>query len=195
MPSTSQNGPLKKATNLSINKQLLAQARELEINLSKTLEQALEQEVVAKLTPWREVLLVVIGVGMLIAGASALIKGAVEIATHFGMSQRVIGLTVVAIGSSFPEIATVVVAALKKRSDLVLGNVFGSNIYNITMVAGVAAVVAPIRFSHRMLIVDMPVMLAFTLASFALVYFRKRLGRFVGICFVGSYLLYLGYVI
>lgn len=161
---------------------------EQEKNIAK---EALQQEVVAKLTLWREILLVVVGVGLLIGGASALIKGAVDIATHFGMSQRVIGLTIVAIGSSFPEIATVVVAAMKKRSDLILGNVFGSNIYNVTMVAGLAAVVAPIRFSHRMLIVDIPVMLAFTVACWALVHFRKRLGRFVGICFVVSYLFYL----
>ena len=161
---------------------------EQEKNIAK---EALQQEVVAKLTLWREILLVIIGVGLLIAGASALIKGAVDIARHFGMSQRVIGLTIVAIGSSFPEIATVVVAAMKKRSDLILGNVFGSNIYNVTMVAGLAAVVAPIRFSHRMLIVDIPVMLAFTVACWALVHFRKRLGRFVGICFVVSYLFYL----
>lgn len=158
-------------------------------------KQALQQEVVAKLTLWREILLVIVGVGLLIVGASFLIKGAIAIATHFGMSQRVIGLTIVAIGSSFPEIATVVVAAMKRRTDLILGNVFGSNIYNVTMVAGFAAVVAPIHFSPRMLAVDIPVMLAFTVAAWALVHFRKRLGRIVGIGFVLSYLFYLGYVI
>ncbi len=158
-------------------------------------KQALEQEVVKKLTLWREVLLVILGVILLIAGASALVKGAVEIAKHFGLSQRVIGLTIVAIGSSFPEIATVIVAAMKKRTDLILGNVFGSNIYNVTMVAGLAAIVAPIRFSKSMLLIDLPVMIGLTLLCWMLVHFRKTLGRGVGIGLLAIYVLYLGYVI
>ena len=162
-------------------------AREEE-NISK---QALQQETIPKLSLWREICLVIIGVILLIFGASLLVKGAVAIAKHFGLSELVIGVTIVAIGSSLPEIATVVVAAIKKRTDLILGNVFGSNIYNITMVASIASLVRPIKYSPQMLYLDIPVMLGITVLVWGLVHFCKTLNRWHGALLLALYVLYL----
>ena len=153
--------------------------------------QALAQEVLPKLSLGREIFLVVLGVILLILGAGALVKGAASIAHHFGLSPIVIGVTIVAIGSSLPEIATVIVASIKKRTDLILGNVFGSNIYNITMVAAVAALVKPIEFSPPMLYLDIPVMLGFTVLTWGLIHFKKKLTRWHGGLLLGLYVLYL----
>ena len=155
-------------------------------------KQALEQEVIEKLTPWKEIIFIVAGVGLLIGGASSLVRGAVDIAHHFGLSQRVIGITIVAIGSSFPEIATVIVAAIHRRTDLILGNIFGSNIYNVTMVVGIVALIAPINFSRRMFTVDGSVMLGLTALVFAMTYFCKTLKRWHGFMLLTFYALYLG---
>ena len=154
-------------------------------------KEALEQEVVVSLSVWREVILVIVGVGLLIVGAHFLFHGAVSIARHYGMSDRVIGVTIVALGSSFPEIATVVVAAVKKRTELVLGNVLGSNIYNIVMVGAAAALIAPITFSQKMWTTDLPIMAGLTVVIWALLHFQKILGRFVGVVLIAGYVCYL----
>ena len=107
------------------------------------------------------------------------------------MSDRVIGVTIVALGSSFPEIATVVVAAVKKRTELVLGNVLGSNIYNIVMVGAAAALIAPITFSQKMWTTDLPIMAGLTVVIWALLHFQKILGRFVGVVLIAGYVCYL----
>ncbi len=154
-------------------------------------KQALEQEATLKLSFGREIFLVILGVILLIVGAGSLVKGAISIAKHFGLSQLVIGVTIVAIGSSLPEIATVIVAALKKRTDLILGNVFGSNIYNITMVASIASLVRPIKYSPQMLYLDIPVMLGITTLVWGLVHFCKKLTRWHGALLLTIYILYL----
>ena len=88
-------------------------------------------------------LFIVLGVVLLVLGGDLVVRGAVEIATASGLSPRVIGLTVVAIGTSLPELASSMVASWKKEGDIVLGNVLGSNIFNVLGILGVTAIVSP----------------------------------------------------
>jgi cation:H+ antiporter len=94
---------------------------------------------------WVSIALVVLGLGLLVLGAQSLVNGAVIIARRLGMSEAVIGLTIVAAGTSLPELATSVVAALRRQTDIAIGNIIGSNIFNVLGIAGTAALVAPIN--------------------------------------------------
>lgn len=94
---------------------------------------------------WRDLALVVIGLLALVFGADFLVKGAVSIARFFGISEAVIGLTIVAVGTSLPELATSVVAAIKGEGDIAVGNVVGSNIFNILAILGLASLIRPIH--------------------------------------------------
>ena len=102
--------------------------------------------------------LVLIGIVGLKYGADFIVFGAVSVATIFGISERVIGLTIIAIGTSLPEIATAVVAARRNQPDIAVGNIIGSNIFNVLAVVGVTAVVQPITVNHTMLLQDGTVM-------------------------------------
>jgi cation:H+ antiporter len=96
---------------------------------------------------WIELLLVAVGLGALLLGATVLLRGAVELAERFGISEVVVGLTVIAIGTSLPELATSVTAARRRRADVAFGNAIGSNVINILAVLGTAALVRPIDAS------------------------------------------------
>ncbi len=104
---------------------------------------------------------------MLLAGAEVLVRGAAGLAAAAGISQLVIGLTVVAVGTSSPEIAVGIAAAMRGQGDLALGNVVGSNIFNLLAVLGLAAVTAPLLVPRQLLRFDLPVLVAATLAGFA----------------------------
>src|SRR5690625_5880402 len=90
---------------------------------------------------------IILGVLGLMLGGELVVPSSVEIATKLGVSQKIIGLTIVALGTSLPELATSVIAAIKKNSDIAIGNVIGSNIFNILLIVGVRAKVIPIDFS------------------------------------------------
>ncbi len=94
---------------------------------------------------WMDLLFIVLGLGVLILGSNLLVDSAVRVAQLFGVSDAVIGLTIIAAGTSMPELATSVVAALKKQSDIAVGNVVGSNIYNILIILGVSSLITPIQ--------------------------------------------------
>ena len=93
---------------------------------------------------WKASLLILGGLGTLIAGAQLIVPSATNIATKFGISQSIIGLTIVALGTSLPELATSIVAAFKKNSDIALGNVIGSNIFNVFLVLSASAIIRPL---------------------------------------------------
>ncbi len=137
-----------------------------------------------------------LGIGLLPLGANLMLDGAVLIATRFGVSSAVIGLSVVALGTSLPELATTVVAAFQRHSDLALGNVIGSNLFNILAIMGLAALLAPapIAVPPGFLRFDLLVMLAATgiLAFFA--WRGRAIGRADGLALLAAYLLYLGAV-
>ena len=110
------------------------------------------------------------------------------------MSPRLVGLTIVAIGTSLPELAASVVAALRGFSGLAVGNVIGSNIFNLLAVIGIAGIIAPHRFEPSVLSMHYPVMAGLTLAVFVLTYNRRknrgRLGRAAGVAMLSSFVIY-----
>jgi cation:H+ antiporter len=143
------------------------------------------------------VLLVLVGLALLVLGSRWLVEGAVAVATTLGVSQLVIGLTVVAIGTSLPEIATTVMAALRGQRDMAVGNVIGSNLFNILSILGISALVAPggIPVARAAISFDLPVMVAVAVATLPIVLTGQRIGRWEGALFLGYYASYIGYVV
>ncbi|MFW5724900.1 MAG: sodium:calcium antiporter, partial [Bacteroidota bacterium] len=110
-----------------------------------------DEEFAIKVFPmWKSWLMILAGIAGLVLGGRWIVDGAVMIAANLGMSQALISLTIVAIGTSLPELATCVVAAMKRNSDIVIGNVIGSNIFNIFFVLGTSAVIKPLPFNHTL---------------------------------------------
>lgn len=133
----------------------------------------------------------VFGIALLTIGARVLIDGAIGIAALFGISNRVVGLTLVAVGTSLPELATVIVAAMRRESDLILGNLIGSNIFNILCILGVTMIIQPLEISWTEVRVDLAVMLAFAISIWPLLYFRMRIGRKRGVTLLTAYSIYI----
>ena len=126
-----------------------------------------------------------------VLGLAAIVYGADGIAKALGVSEEIIGLTVIAVGTSLPELATSCVAAWRKQSDLAVGNVLGSNIWNIVFIMGAAAVVTDVEVPAQFVRYDMWVMLAATLLLLLPVWRRAYIGRIYGALFVICYLAYL----
>lgn len=144
----------------------------------------------------RSLLMVVVGILGLVVGGKWIVDGAVAIATGFGVSEALIGLTIVAIGTSLPEMATSVVAAYKKNVDIAVGNVVGSNIFNVFWILGVSSIVQPLPFS-QMLSFDLGMTFGATLLLFLAFFIGKRhtLERWQGVLFVVLYLTYILYLV
>lgn len=121
------------------------------------------QELGTKRPLGKALLLVGFGLVALLAGSEFLIEGAVFVAKQYGVSDLVIGLTVVAVGTSLPEFAASLVSAIKKEADIAIGNIIGSNMFNMLMVLGVPSIIYPGKFGHDVLIRDFPVMIFLTL--------------------------------
>ncbi len=139
---------------------------------------------------WTALLGVALGIVLLVAGAQALVGGAIELARIFGVSERVVGLTMVAVGSSLPELAVCLVAALKRQGDLVLGNLIGSNVFNVLFVLGLTALVRPLSVSPEVFIVDLLVMLGLSFLVLPFLFTGRRLGRREGAVLLGIYSVY-----
>lgn len=139
----------------------------------------------------RHLLFVGAGLGGLLLGADLLVRGAVAIAERLGMSEAVIGLTVVAIGTSLPEVATSFVAALKKQPDLAIGNVLGSNLWNLLGVAGMTGMIQGLPVADRFLTFDLPVCIGVSVVCAVFMATGRRVGRLEGVTLLG---LYGGYV-
>jgi cation:H+ antiporter len=141
--------------------------------------------------PWREIALAAVGLVLLIVGARFFVDAAIELAQTMRWSERLIGLTVVAAGTSLPELATSVVAGLRRNPDIAIGNVIGSNIFNVFGILGLSAVVHPQTISWAVLSVDVPVMLAATLALLPIVKTGGRISRREGLLLLVGYGAYL----
>ncbi|WP_134772356.1 calcium/sodium antiporter [Ornithinimicrobium flavum] len=143
------------------------------------------------------VALVVIGVGLLVLGARVLVAGAVSIATGLGVSGLVVGLTVVAVGTSLPELATSVIATIRGERDLAVGNIVGSCIFNLGMVLGLPALLAPggLAVPAAAVALDLPLMIATAVALAPVVFTGYRVGRREGGLFLLLYAAYVGYVV
>ena len=139
----------------------------------------------------KALLLVAAGVGMLVVGGEVLLRGAVELARAAGMSERVIGLTIVAAGTGTPELATSLMAARRGQGEIALGNVIGSNIFNILGILGVTALVQPIAVGEAMVASDMVWMLVFSALLFPMMRTRSEVSRLEGGFLVLAYGTYL----
>lgn len=129
---------------------------------------------------WNNIGWAVFGLVLLIAGADLLVDNAVTIARGFGISETVIGLTLVAVGTSLPELFTSVMAAIRKHPDVALGNIIGSNIYNILAILGIAALIKPTEIPQQIINSDMWVMLGATLLLVAVSAINKHISRLWG---------------
>lgn len=143
---------------------------------------------------WRAILYVIIASFGLYYGAELLVKSAQNIAFSFGVSERVIGLSVLAFGTSVPELATSVIAALKKQMDISVGNIIGSNIFNILSVLGVTSIVKSINVNPTILEFDIWFMIGISVLLFLtmLPLSRGRINRFEGFLLFSFYILYVG---
>ena len=137
------------------------------------------------------IIYIVIGLACLLVGSHVLVKSAIFIAGSFGISEMVIGMTVVAFGTSVPEMATSVVSVLKKESDICVGNVIGSNIFNILLVLGSVALVRPLNVPRETLFFEFPIMLLFSLALIPMMRGGLTVNRLAGIVLVSGYLAFI----
>lgn len=138
-----------------------------------------------------------LGLGLLVLGSQWLVDGAVVIATALGLSELVVGLTIVALGTSLPEVATSVVAALRGQRDIAIGNVVGSNLFNILAVLGATATVAPagIPVPRGVLTFDIPVVIVSAVACLPVFYTGLVVSRWEGLLFFSYYVSYTGFLI
>lgn len=136
-------------------------------------------------------LLITGGLVLLALGSDLFIKGAVDIALHFGISELVIGLSMAAVGTSLPELASCLSAIRRRETDILVGNVIGSNLFNILMVMGVTGIFFPFKLDPTLIYRDVPVMLIFTLILLPILYLRHKISRLTGfflLCGYGAYL-------
>ena len=145
----------------------------------------------------KNIVFIVGGSGLLILGSQWLVDSAVTIAESFRVSKLLIGLTIIALGTSLPELATSVVASFRGERDIAVGNVLGSNIFNILAVLGIAGIVAPdgINVSPAVINFNAPVAIAVAFACFPIFYSGKQIDRLEGLLFLFYYLAYNGYLI
>ena len=160
-----------------------------------------ENELTEKVSIGKSILLLIIGLGLLIASSRMLVWGAINVAQALGVSDLLIGLTIVAVGTSLPELASSIAAARRGENDLAVGNIIGSNIFNTLVVVGIAAVITPINAMHpAVLSRDLPIMSALTLLLlFICIPFKQKNGtRVGGFGRIGGALflsLYVGYLV
>lgn len=138
---------------------------------------------------------VLVGIVGLVIGGNMIVDNAVEIASHFGISETVIGLTIVAIGTSLPEVATVLVAAWRGHSEVAIGNVLGSNVFNIFAVMGAAGLAGEVMTERTLLLFDIWVMLAAIIILAVFILRRTPISRLTGLVFLLAYALYIAAVV
>lgn len=139
----------------------------------------------------KDFFLLILGGACLYFGSNWFIDGAADIATDLGVSQRIIGLTILAIGTSLPELFTSVIAARKGETDLALGNLLGSNIFNVLSILGITSMIHPLDINEIIISSDMIWMLGITLCILPLMLLRKRLGTPSGVVLLVIYSLYM----
>ena len=157
-------------------------------------EEALAEEEIKILPMWKCIVFIIGGMIAIKFGGDFVVDGASAIAAGFGLSQTLIGLTIVAFGTSLPELVTSIVAPRKDEVDMALGNAIGSNVFNILMVLGIASAISPISIITEN-IIDLCVLIVFTICVWIFAGTRKKIGRIEGFSMVALYLIYAVYII
>ena len=138
--------------------------------------------------------LCVLGLVFLVAGAHLLVEGATAVAQKFGISNAVIGLSLVAVGTSLPELATAAISAYRKHQDVVIGNIIGSNLFNILGILGVTGIVVPIPIEGRIADIDIWIMLAVAIALAPIIWTGRVISRVEGGVFLTLYVVYMAWL-
>lgn len=154
----------------------------------------LETSTYSSMPLWRAIILILVGLIGLVVGGEMIVKSAVKIAVQLGVSDAIIGLTIVALGTSLPELATSAVAAFKKNSDIAIGNVAGSNIFNVFFVLGMSATIRPLPDYDNMMLDSVMVALGSMLVwLFVKISHKRELNRWGGVLLLIVYGAYLAY--
>jgi cation:H+ antiporter len=160
---------------------------------SKEVEEEIEQ--VKNFPWWKAILLFFGGIIGLYFGSDLLVENAVLISRNFGVSERVIGVTIIAIGTSLPELITSIMAALAKETDMALGNILGSNIMNILSIIGITAIIEPISVADEFIRVDFWWMIGITVLLFPLIKTKMQISKFEGSILFLTYLAYMFFLL
>ena len=165
---------------------------------SENIQEELAVESVSEISIFKSIIKLVIGVAGIVIGGQVVVDSATNIATSLGMSEKLVGLTIVAIGTSLPELVTSVVAALQGEKDIALGNILGSNIFNILLIIGLSSAISPIAVSSN-LIFDFIFLVVVTLIIGIMIFANKKeeknFGKKEGIILVAFYVFYMAYII
>ena len=176
-----------------INSVKKARAVHKEDELMKESGEYVEDEI--RIIPmWKSILFIVGGMIAIKFGGDFVVDSASDIALSFGLSQTLIGLTIVALGTSLPELVTSIVAARKNEVDMALGNAIGSNVFNILMVLGIASAISPISLITEN-IIDLCVLIVFTVCVWIFAGTKKKIGKIEGFAMVALYAIYAVYIV
>lgn len=175
----------------TINSALTAREEE-RFRLGKEFKKEYDREKPKKLA--KSVTFFLTGLAGILIGGEWVVKSAITIATLLGVSEGLIALTIVAIGTSLPELAAVIAATVKKEPDIAIGGIVGSNIFNTLLILGVASSIKPLAFKTA-LYTDMWIMIALTAVLFFFSFMHKKITRSTGAVFVTSYICYIGFLI
>lgn len=153
-----------------------------------------DDENTKKISKLKSILSAIIGIAGIIIGGQLVVDSASTIARNFGVSDTLIGLTIVAIGTSLPELVTSIVAAKKGESDIALGNAIGSNMFNIFFILGISAAISPVTV-QMVSVIDIGILSVISVVLYIFALKRKRIGRGMGSVMIASYLIYTVYII
>lgn len=137
-----------------------------------------------------DALILLSGIVGVLLGGKLLVEGAIELAEVYNIDESIVGLTVVALGTSLPELATSIIAALKRETDLAVGNVLGSNIYNIFGIGGITATITPVPINAQMASVDIPLLIVLSIVLIGIVIWQHGITRLTGVAFLIGYCAY-----
>jgi cation:H+ antiporter len=151
-----------------------------------------DEELEKSLKPNLIPLYFILGAAGLYYGSELLVDNAIAIAKSFGISEFIIGVSVVALGTSLPELVTSIIAILKGQSSISVGNLIGSNVFNIFAVLGITSAVSPLEADSFLIAIDLPIMLGVTLLTGVFLLISKQLGRIEGLLLITIYILYIG---
>ena len=164
------------------------------VRTTKQYQAGLQEETYTGAPLWKSIIFAFIGIGAIALGGDLTVEAAKKLAASFGMSETLIGLTIIAMGTSLPELATSIIAVRKGENDIAIGNVIGSNIFNILFVLGLSAVLSPLPVS-RTAVWDSLILTAVMFISYALSYTGRKISKKEGALMIMLYIIYTVYII